>query len=522
MKTPTDVIELSNKLMEKRESLLSLWQVLAEHFYPERADFTNTRNIGAELSDQLVDSYPILVRRDLANSFGAMLRDGDTWFKMGVEGNSDHMGNMWLQWATTRLFKMFKRVDSGFARATAQGDHDYATFGQCVISIERNRKADGLLIRNWHLRDCAWSDGVNGRVEVVTRKDPGFTFRDAVQFFGEDKVHSTVKNDQHKTPYKSLDLRHIVMPSEMYGDEKLSRFPFVSIYVDVIHQHILEAVGQTSAHYIVPRFQTISGTPYAYSPATVAGLPDARTLQAMTFTLLEAGERYARPPIIATQEAIRGDVNLMPDGVTWVSEKYDEKLGASLRTLPQDRGGFPIGLEMRSEIKGVLGSAFYLDKISLPEVSHEMTAYEVAERMKQFRREALPLFSPIEADYNGQLCETAFEIAMNSGFLGSPHDIPDSLRDRDIEFKFESPLTASEEEKKATQFNQTAELLAQAAQFDQGIGANVNFDVAIRDAVMGVGSPATWLYPLEQVMQTRQQQQMQEAIAQAAELQGVG
>ena len=92
MKTATDVIELSNKLMEKRESLLSLWQVLAEHFYPERADFTNTRNVGAELSDQLVDSYPILVRRDLANSFGAMLRDGDTWFKMGVEGNSDHMG----------------------------------------------------------------------------------------------------------------------------------------------------------------------------------------------------------------------------------------------------------------------------------------------------------------------------------------------------------------------------------------------------------------------------------------------
>ena len=116
--------------------------------------------------------------------------------------------------------------------------------------------------------------------------------------------------------------------------------------------------------------------------------------------------------------------------VSPVDQEYDERLGAALRPLGQDRGGFPIGLEMRDGIIDVLSSAFYLNKISLPATTHEMTAYEVAERMKQYRRENLPLFAPIEAEYNGRLCETAFEIAMSAGMLGSPYDIPESLREK--------------------------------------------------------------------------------------------
>ena len=66
--------------------------------------------------------------------------------------------------------------------------------------------------------------------------------------------------------------------------------------------------------YVIPRFKTIPGSQFAYSPATMVGLPDARTLQEMQHTLLEASERYARPPIIATQKVIRGDIDLAPDG----------------------------------------------------------------------------------------------------------------------------------------------------------------------------------------------------------------
>ena len=495
--------------------VMSLWQTIAEHFYPERADFTITRNVGQELADSLVDSFPLLVRRDLGNSFSAMLRDGE-WFQVGVQGQPDHKGNLWLEDATRQLRKLMYHRNANFIRSTKEGDHDYAAFGQCVISVELNRTADGLLFRCWHLRDCAWFDGVNGRVGGLVRKWKP-TYRQLVDFFG-DSAHKNITEKVHKEPFKQADIRHIVIPSEMYRDDDVTeRHQWVSIYLDVENGHIIEAVGMDHMQYVVPRFQTIAGSPYAYSPATVVGLPDARCLQAMTHTLLEAGERYARPPIIATQKVIRGDVDLRPDGITWVDDEYDERLGASLRTIPQDRGGFPIGLELRGGIVETLNDAFFLSSINLPSPEREMTAYEFSERMKQFRRKNLPLFAPIEAEYNGALCETAFEVAMNAGFMGSVYDIPESLQDSDVQFKFESPLSQSEEEERAQQWQQTAQALASAAEFDPGVVANVNFDVAVREAIVGTGAPQTWLTDIEQLEQGREEISQRRAAQMALE-----
>ena len=496
-------------LFTKQYPMLSLYQTIADHFYPERADFTVTRNVGNELADLLVDSYPILVRRDLGNSFSAMLRDGD-WFTVGVDGMADYEGEAWLQWAGKRLKALINDRSANFTRSTKEGDHDFATFGQCVISVELNKYANGLLYRCWHLRDMAWFEDETGSICGATRKWRP-TYRQLYDYFG-DKNHPRIMEKLKDEPFGECDIRHMVMPSNQYGDEEIeSKHPYVSIYIDMANDHIIEAIGINHKYYVIPRFQTIAGSPYAYSPATVVGLPDARALQAMTHTLLEAGERYARPPMLATQKVIRSDVDLGSDGITWIDDEYDERLGEALRPISQDRGGFPIGLQAQASIKQVLSSAFYLDKLSLPDVSREMTAYEVAERMKQYRRQNLPLFSPIESEYNGQLCEISFEIAMQAGLLGSPYDIPDTLKGRDVVFKFKSPLSESEEEKKATQFNIVSRMLAEASAVDEGVKDNVNFDVALRDAITGAGAPVTWLNSVEDVMQGRQQQAMMQA-----------
>jgi len=508
---------LAAEVFKGQDPMVSLYQTLAEHFYPERADFTLRRNVGTELADNLVDSYPILVRRDLGNSLSAMLRDGE-WFQVGINGEPDHIGQMWLQWATHRMMRLMDSRGANFTRATKEGDHDYVTFGQGALTVERNRMADGILFRNHHLRDCAWWDGPDGQVEGVVRKGQ-MTQRDLITYFGEKQVHKLVNETVHKQPFKQIEMRHFMLPSEMYGDDQIgSRFKWASIYLDMTHGHLMEDTGMGHKMYVIPRFQTISGSPYAYSPATVVGLPDARCLQAMTHTLLEAGERYTRPPILATKKAVRSDVDLSPDGITWIDKEYDERLGAALRPMFQDRGGYPIGTDARASVVEVLASAFYLNKITLPETGRDMTAYEVSERMKQYRRENLPLFSPIEAEYSGQLCETAFDVALNSGFLGSVQDIPDSLTGNDIRFEFISPLTESEEEKKATQFAQVAEMLGVAAQHDPNIAMEVNIAQALRDGITGVGAPQRWLNDVQQVAQGRQAAAMQQAMMAAAEM----
>ena len=49
----------------------------------------------------------------------------------------------------------------------------------------------------------------------------------------------------------------------------------------------------------------------------MAALPDARLLQAMTYTLLEAGEKTTNPPMVVTKGAVRSDVSIFAGGLTW-------------------------------------------------------------------------------------------------------------------------------------------------------------------------------------------------------------
>jgi len=125
--------ELSETILKDHAPMMSLYQTIAENFYPERSDFTNVRNIGTELADQLVESYPVLVRRDLVDSLSAMLRDGK-WFSISVNGETDQLGAMWLQWASGQLMDLINNRKANFTRSTKEGDHDFVTFGQTVLS----------------------------------------------------------------------------------------------------------------------------------------------------------------------------------------------------------------------------------------------------------------------------------------------------------------------------------------------------------------------------------------------------
>ena len=80
---PEEIVRRGEKLFSDRLPLLTMWQDIAEMFYPERADFIASRQVGNELAAGLATGYPVLVRRDLGNSLGAMLRPTNkSWFQL--------------------------------------------------------------------------------------------------------------------------------------------------------------------------------------------------------------------------------------------------------------------------------------------------------------------------------------------------------------------------------------------------------------------------------------------------------
>jgi len=523
MKSRTrEIIEQGDRLFQQRQPVHSLWQTMAENFCPIRADFTTSRSPGEEFASHLMSGRPVLAHRDLGNSLSAMLRPrGQAWFhaRTGDEKiNNDAGARQWLDAKSDVMRRIMYDQRSQFIRATKQGDHDFVAFGQTVLSIDTRGDGLGLLYRNWHLRDVVWCENDELVIDIV-HHNWSHEARALIKKFPKT-VSPAVKKAAEKEPYKEIKCRRIIMPASDYDLKEKpkngARFPFVSIMVDCENDTILEEVPARRVPYIIPRWQTVPGSPIAHSPATVVALPDARLLQQITLTLLEAGQKAVDPPLKATAEAIVGAVNSYAGGITWVDSEYDERMGPALERLMDRPGDLGWGNNREEKIEQVIQEAFFLNVINLPEASRgdKMTAYETQERVKEYIRRALPLFEPMEVEYNGGLCEQTWNMAMDMNAFGSFEDMPPVLRGREINWQFESPLQAANDRLKSEAFQQSAALLAQAMQLDPALRADFNLDQAFRDALGGV-APATWIVPIEQA-QADKEQQAQVAQAQAA------
>lgn len=489
--------DLADGLFSKKTSLNSLHQEIAENFYVERADFTYCRSLGQEFAAHLMSSFPLTCRRELGDQFSSMLRPtARPWFhtrrKYVEKDKEDIEVRAYLEWFEETQRRAMYHTDALFTRATKEADHDYAAFGQPVISIELNKLQNGLLYRTWHLRDVAWQENEEGKIGFVARKWKP-TNQQLMRLFG-DRNHEQVTRRAATEPFETVDCYHFVIEEDMYDDKSQGR-PRWSLYYDCTHQHLVLAVPIWNKHYIIPRWQTVSGSQYAYSPAAVCALPDARLLQAMTYTLLEAGEKAASPPMIATQGVVRSDVATYAGGITWVDQDYDEKLGEALRPISQDFRGFNLGVALNQDTRAQLHRAFFLDALTPMSKggNTEETAYEVSQRVQKYIRDALPIFEPMEQEYNAQLCEETFEIMLRAGGFGDPRSWPKQLRGAEVDFAFESPLHDMIEQQKGHTFNEATALVANAIALDPTAKALPKVEVMLRDALLGIGAPANWL-----------------------------
>jgi Bacteriophage head to tail connecting protein len=518
--TPKQLRGLADHLFSKRGQLMSLWQEIAEHFYVERADFTATRTIGEDFAAHLSSSYPLLVRRDLGDQLGTMLRPKQKEWKRIVPKDTsikDNLSLRWMTWADEVMRKAMYDNDSLFTQATKQADHDFATFGQCVMSIQLNRFRDTLLYRTWHLKDVVWREDQEGKIDFIGRKWKVAVI-DLRRLFPAAPLDSKITDKIAKDPFYEIDVMHMVASGELW-DGKTNGRPRVSVFYDMTHNKVIEEVPIWGRIYIVPRWQTVSGSQYAFSPATVCALPEGRLLQSMTLTIMEAGEKSTNPPMIATKDAVKSDMQQFPGGVTWVDADYDERLGQALRTMNIDVRGLPISLEMLQDSRGVLQQCFFLNKLRAfnPNTDPEMTAFQAGQIVQEYIRGALPLFEPMEMEYNGAMCEETFEVMYRNGGFGSPLDLPDPLRNADIEFQFESPLHDAIEQQKGIKFLEFKQIVTEAVTLDPSSMLIPDAKIILRDVANGIRVPPTWMRGEMEVddleAEAREKQAQQEALA---------
>lgn len=499
-----DIIKNSESVFSKRQPLMSLWQNIADNFYPERADFTTKRVIGVDFASHLTTSYPLIARRELGNSFSAMLRPTETpWFSMKTVRDIDsHESREWLERAVITMRSAMYDRNSGFVRATKEGDNDFAAFGQCVISVELNADSNTLLYRCWHLRDVAWTEGYNHKIQDIYHKIK-MSVREINSVF-KGNISSKLKEILARDPNEEVYIMRAILDAKYYeGSSKKIKTPYMSVYFECDGGHILEEKPSWNQVYIIPRWQTVSGSQYAFSPSTVAALPDARLLQSMMLVLLEAGEKAVNPPLIATHDVLRSDVSLYAGDITYVDRDYDERTGDALRPINMGTN-IPLGLDMANMTKQAIAEAFYLNKLNLPQPQSGTTAYEIGQRIQEYIRGALPLFEPLEAEYNGAICDITFDIMMRANAFGV--DIPEELSAQPVQFQFISPLHDAIEKQKAMVFQQARGVIAETMALDPSASTILDASEALQDTLVALGVPAKWMRDKEEVASIKEQQ----------------
>jgi hypothetical protein len=516
-----ELIRIGKALYSDREDLLSLWQEIALNCYPERATFTTDESKGAEFADHLFGSYPSMARRELGNSYSAILRPTNVpWFEAHVsdEDKDKHPPHRaYLEYLTRVMRRAMYDPPAQFVRSTKQADHDLAAFGNAALEARTSPDRSRLVYRSFHLRDVAWSENVTGLIDVVFRR----WLPSARQLYElwPDKVSAEVKKANEKDPERKFSVLHMVVPTRLYQPDAKplqKAQPFTCLYIEETSETVLEEVPEPWLSFVIPRWQTISGTPYARSPATEIALPDSRTFQAMVRTLREAGEMHVNPPMVAVTDAVRGDIQLFAGGVTAIDIEYDEKAGPALRALERGAPGtMPIGIEMANQVRDDIRLGYYLDKLQLPKIDpQKMTAYEFQKRIEQMAREGAPIFDPIEDDYNAPLCDLTFTIMKANGAFGPPSDVPAGLRGDNLKWNFRSPYREATEQAKAGLFiDGLQRVLGPAAQIDPAQLENIDLTQAVRDSLHGLGYPETWFKPPDAVAQKQMAKQRQEEMA---------
>lgn len=508
-----ELIKRGDNRFSKRASLDGLRQEIALNFAPWLASWQAEPQWGQDFCSHLLDGTPLMVARDFIGQIRAMLRpSGKQWFwhRTGVDTiNNDVEARSYLDWRSTVQMRVLSDRTAGFDRATAQADEMFGLFGDLVISVDLDPTFTDLRFRNWHTADCVWAVGNDNQVDVMTRRERVST-RVLMQRHGKEKrrdgspaLHEKITEAYEKNPDQEFEIRHEVIPCEEY-DAYNAKKPFrrehdttkwCSVWVDVAHKQIIREVDVPTFRYVVPRWMTVPGMPYAISPATTIALPDARLIQQQMGAILEAAEKQINPPLIGYADTVRGTVDLQAGGLTWVDKAYDDRTGAPLQALELGKN-FGLGIDSLQHTQEMLKKAFFLDILRMPDTRNSKSTVEVQFLIDEYVRAALPLFAPMQAEYNTALLyESDKLIEMVGGYRARAK--PESLKKLELQYQWDNPLGDMIERQKAHLVSEVAQLgqtvaALQAAAAQAPALHQIDLERMFKEAAIGVGA-SNWL-----------------------------
>lgn len=346
------------------------------------------------------------------------------------------------------------------------------------------------------------------------------TARQAVQKWGS-KCPPNITEIADKYPERQFFFLHWVRPNTDKDPlrKDFKGMDYSSYYVSIEGRTLLEEGGYRTFPYAVSRYFQAPNEAYGRSPAMDV-LPSLKTLNEQKKTMLKQGHRIVDPVLLAHDDGIIDGFSLEPGAIN------NGGISAEGRLLvqPLPTGNVQAGKEFMDEERQLINDTFLISLFQILTENPEMTATEVAERVKEKGILLAPTIGRQQSEYIGPMVDRELDILARQGKLPP---MPPVLKAIKAEYSHvhDSPISRIMRAESASGTLRTFESLGQLAQLtgDPSVMDIIDVDSAAADIARSnsvpernIRTPQELAKIKQQRAKTAQQQQMIQAAPAAA------
>jgi hypothetical protein len=436
----------------------------------------------------------------------------------------------WLDNLTEYLFKMRYDPSTGWLLSHQRALASTLALGTGVYYVEEAFGTRGKSESRVPMRyqpvplDEAYLDCDEFGQHNVMLRMFSLTAIQAFERFGEKNTPVIIEyaNDPARMD-KMFPFIHAVMPREQLKGSDTDH-SFVSVYMDYERRTIVGQGGFYEFPFVVYTWTLPSSSAYGESPGMIA-LPELKSLQLMSRDSLLASQIAIRPPVGTAFELDR-PVNLNPGAIN--PKAIDPNTGRPLIApivTPGDPRLFEATMELRRQH---VRQALFTDLFNVLVNKPNMSATEAMIRNQEKGELLGPAASRIQVGLSRCIDRELGILARKGAFeRGSILAPPESLRGKDVDVKFTSPIDRARQMPEVTGMQQTLEFAAGVGQFSPEIFDNFDADAMVTRARYLLGAPPLAMKDPKLVAQLREekaraaaQQQQMMAAQQAVDTMG--
>lgn len=513
---PEQIIARFNHLKGERGTWENHWTDLGNYVLPNRSDVTTSLTPGQKRVPWLLDNTAMMSNELLAGAMHGMLTSPSApWFELTTGDNElDNLDGvrMWLQKVTDRMHTVIN--NSNFQTEVHPYYLDLTCFGTGTMFIEED-EISVVRFSTKHIKEIFVSEDNQGKINEVYRKFQ-WDIRQIVGEFGMDvlKKSSKLMDMWKENSNINLTIIHAIYPQDVsdHGDNK-EKFCSHYILEDAENGLELEYGYYRQLPGVIARWTKAAGEVYGRSPGMNA-LPDAKTLNKMTETILIAAQKATDPPLQAPDDTFVLPIRTRPGGISYYRSGTQDRI-----TPIFNNANIDFGFEAMKERAQRVRQAFYVDQLQLSQ-GPQMTATEVLQRTEEKMRLLGPMLGRQQAEFLRPMIERVFDIMTRRGLVPIDKDVLQILDSRGIhklDVSYSSMIAKAQKVQDGQDIQRTMQAIAPFAATDQSVLDNFDGDKAVRSIAKIFGFPQEILRDQKAIDSIRQKRA--EAQAKALKMQ---